>query len=169
MNVANWGIEVSMPCILEQNSYIITTRHLSGLSQREAQPQVWMMVGKGVSAKSNKMTWHSEWTTRLWKFFEKSFQAFLSWNRTWRGGRAEEKDLELGKRFWARVDLCYLGAIAQYIHEREREDKKHITNGTIEWKERDTYAWNMHERVTCKNKYIIGKTQSKPTSIYFTF
>ena len=42
---------------------------------------------------------------RLQKFFEKSFQAFSSWNRTEEGVGLEEEDAPKRRGFWDEVDL----------------------------------------------------------------
>ena len=52
------------------------------------------------------MTWHSKWMPRREKFFEKSFRALSSRNRTWEGvGLEEEVDALERKGFWDGVDL----------------------------------------------------------------
>ena len=59
------------------------------------------------------------------------------------------------------------------MREREKETirkvPKHFKYIHIYWKE-STYAWGMHEHVTCKRNFIIGSAQSNPTSTqtYYT-
>ena len=49
--------------------------------------------------------------------------------------------------------------------EKERQSKKSQTFSNISnILKRSTYAWEMHEHVTCKSNYIMGSAQSKPTS-----
>ena len=149
------------------------TGHLKGLSQREAQPRVWMTSGREVLEKSYRMTWSSEWMLCCWKFFEKSFSAFLSRNRTWEGGRTEEEDLEPRRGFQVRVDLRCLGAmcsLSKRERERERERRKIEHNHDrlqIERKERVC----MHEiciSMWCAKKIASWvETQSKPISTQF--
>ena len=144
--------------------------HLKGISQRDSHPRVWMTPSRGMSKKFDRMTWRIGWMPCLWKFSRKSCWAFPSRNWKWRKGVSKkEEDLE-PRGFRAGVNLR-LGAMRS-LSEREREkERKHITNRSKKKEKRGyvcmKYAWNMHEHVTCKNKYIIGKTQSKPTSIRF--
>ena len=69
-----------------------------------------MTVGRSMSEKFDKMTWHSERMPRLQKFSEKSFRAPLSQNRPEEGAGSEEEDVPKRKGFWDEVDLR-LGAI----------------------------------------------------------
>ena len=139
--------------------------HLKGLLSRDSQPRVRMTAGRGVSEKSNKITWRSKWTPHFWKFSRKSFWAFPSWNQTWRGGiGSEEEESEPWRGFWPGMDLRALGVIAQSIQEREmRREKTHHNRN----KERKRH---MHEKCMnmwrAKFKYIMGKTQSNPTSTH---
>ena len=104
--------------------------HLKGISSRNSQPRVQMTVGRGVLEKFDIITWRFKWSPRFWKFPNKSFQAFLSWNWTWRGGiRSEEEDLE-PRGFPAKVDLRILGAIRS-LSERERERERERELNTI--------------------------------------
>ena len=138
-----------------------TIRHFSGFPQRDSYPRVRMTSGKAMSEKSDRMTWRYGWTPRFWKFSKKSVLAFSSRNQIWEGtGGSEEDDLEPWRGFWAGVDLHALGDMVLSIRERERVE--HIMNQ----KRKDiTYAWKMHEHVTCKNlKALWIKTLSKPTS-----
>ena len=63
-----------------------------------------------MSAKSDRMTWRSEWMPRLKKFFENALKASSSWNRTLEGeGLEDEEALE---RRGVRVGVDFrLGAI----------------------------------------------------------
>ena len=87
-----------------------------GISHRDAHPQLWMTMGRVVSEKSNRITRRFEWTPRLEKFSEKSWRAFSSRNRTWRGVGSEEDALEQ-RGFWDKADLC-LSAMCR-LSERE--------------------------------------------------
>ena len=142
-------------------------RYLKGISQRDSHPQVRMTQGRGVLEKSDKMTWCSRWTPHLWKFSRKSWWAFTSWNQTWRWGVSEEEEDPKPRGFQAGVDLCLSAMHNLCKRERERERENTSQTEAKREKREDTYAWNMHEYVTCKNKYIIGKTQSKPSSTHF--
>ena len=65
-----------------------------------------MTLGRLVSAKSAKMTQHSERTPHREKFFEKPFRASLSRNRIEEGvGSKDEDDALECKGFWDGVDL----------------------------------------------------------------
>ena len=46
--------------------------------------------------------------------------------------------------------------------EKERQSEKSQTFSNI--LKRSTYAWEMHEHVTCKRNFIMGSAQSKPTN-----
>ena len=59
---------------------------------------------------------------RLEKFFEKSFRALSSWNRTEEGVGSEEEDALERRGFWDGVDFR-LGAMMQ-LTERKREKEK---------------------------------------------
>ena len=72
---------------------MITEGQVTGMSQSDSQPLLWMTVGRSVLEKFDKTTWHSQWTPHLQKFSEKSFQASSSWNRTEKGVRLEEEDV----------------------------------------------------------------------------
>ena len=113
---------------------------------------------------------------RLKKFSENALKASSSWNRTLEGeGSIEEEALER-RGFRAGVDLC-LGSIdttnVNRFRGRKREEKLEKSEAIqiyqIYGKE-STYAWEMHEHVTCKIKRIMGSAQSKPisTQTYYT-
>ena len=80
-----------------------------------------MKLGRGVSEKSDRMTWRSRWTSCFWKFLRKSYWAFPSRNRMWREGtRLEEEEEDPKPRgFWVGVYLC-LGAMRS-LSEKEKE------------------------------------------------
>ena len=126
-----------------------TMGHLKGISQRDSHPWVWMTSSRVVLAKSNRITWRSRWMPRLEMFSEKSWWAFSSRNRMWRRGRLVEEDNDPEwKGFQIRVDLC-LGAMRSLSkRERERENTQSQPK-TNRYKIKGTYAWNIHEHVTC--------------------
>ena len=64
-----------------------------------------MTVGRLVSKKSDKMTWHFEWTPCLEKFSENSCQDLSSRNRTEEGVGSKEVDAPERRGFWDGVDL----------------------------------------------------------------
>ena len=129
-----------------------------------------MIEEKGMSAKSNWITWHSGWTPCFWKFSKKSFRAFSSRNQTWKGGiGSKEEDPEPGG-FRVGVDLRALGAIAQFIWERERERERERENTSQpdnkEKKRKEkTYAWTCDVQ-NLKTSWV--KTQSKSTNTQST-
>ena len=72
--------------------------------------------------------------------------------------------------FWAGVDLR-LGAIDTTNvnrfrgRKREEQSEKSQANQIYQiYRKESTYAWEMHEHVTCKVKSIIGSAQSNPIS-----
>ena len=112
----------------------------------------------------------------LEKFSENALKASSSQNRTLEGeGSVDEEALER-RGFWAGVDLR-LGTInttnVNRNRGRKREEQLEKSQGVqihqIFGKE-STYAWKMHEHVTCKVTSIIGSAQSNPTSTqaYYT-
>ena len=137
---------------------------LTGISHRDCHPQLWMIVGRVVLEKFDRIIRRSKWTPHLEKFFEKSWRAFSSRNRMWKGVGSEE-DASERKGFQDGLVLC-LGAMrGERERERERQTEKHHHKEypkKRKWK--GTYAWTMHEHVTCKEKCIMGSTQSNPNS-----
>ena len=140
---------------------------VTGTSHSDSHPLLWMTEGRSVSAKSDRMTWRSEWMPRLEKFSENALKASSSRNRIWEGEGSENKEAPEWRGFWAGVDLR-LGAIdttnVNRRRGRERKDnqkspKQHQIY-QVYWKE-STYAWEMHEHVTCKTNCIMGSAQSK--------
>ena len=112
----------------------------------------------------------------LEKFSKNALEASSSRNRMLEGeGLVEEEALER-RRFWAGVDLR-LGAInttnINRFRGRKREEQSEKSQAIqiyqIYGKE-STYAWEMHEHVTCKVKRIMCSAQSNPTSTqaYYT-
>ena len=133
-----------------------------------------MIEGRGVSAKSYRITWCSGWTPRFWKFSKKSFRAFSSQNWTWREGIGFEEEDPEPKGFRAEVDLRALGAMAQSIQERKRERERERENRTHHNQkqriEKKIYLC-MKNAWTCdvqnlKTSWV--KTQSKSTSTQST-
>ena len=125
------------------------------------------MEGRSVSAKSNRMTWHSEWMPRLEKFFENALKALSSRNWTLAGEGSEGEEAPEQRGFRAGVDLCLTDIDTTNVNRKrgsERKDnpKQHQIY-QIYWKE-STYAWKMHEHVTCKTNFIMSSAQSKPIS-----
>ena len=134
------------------------------MSHSDSQPWLWMIVGRSVSEKFDKMTWRFEWTPRLEKFSEKSYRALSSRNQTWEGVRSEEVDASKWKGFWDRVDFR-LGAIEQ-LTERERERIRKVPIQSI-YKNIENVKYvcmKMHEHVICNSKNIMGSAQSNPTN-----
>ena len=84
-----------------------------------------------------------------------------------RVGSDEEEALER-RGFRARVDLR-LGAIdTTNVNNREGEkeiqsEKSQTLSNISNILKESTYAWEMHEHVTCKSNCIMGSAQSKPT------
>ena len=113
---------------------------------------------------------------RLGKFSENALKASSSRNWTLEGeGSVEEKALER-RGFRAGVDLR-LGPIdmtnVNRFRGRKREEQLEKSQAVQIYQiygNESTYAWEMHEHVTCKIKSIMGSSQSNPTSTqaYYT-
>ena len=107
---------------------------------------------------------------RLEKFSENALKASSSRNRTVEGEGSIEEEAPERRGFRTGVDLR-LGAIdttnVNKFRGRKREEQSEKSQAIkiyqIYGKE-STYAWEMHEHVTCKIKSIIGSAQSNPTS-----
>ena len=143
---------------------------VTGTSHSDSHPLLWMTEERLVSVKSHRTTWRSKWMPRLEKFFENSLKASSSRNWTVEGEGSEDEEATKWRGFRAGVDLR-LGAIDMTNVNRNRgKERKQLEKSqaasiisNIYWKE-STYAWEMHEHVTCKTNYITGSTQSKPIS-----
>ena len=107
---------------------------------------------------------------RLEKFSENALKASSSRNRTLEGEGLEDEEALERRGFRAGVDLR-LGVIditnVNRFRGRKREEQSEKSQAIqiyqIYGKE-STYAWEMHEHVTCKIKSIMGSAQSNPTS-----
>ena len=106
---------------------------------------------------------------RLKKFSENALRASSSQNRIVEGEGSEDEEAPERRGFRDGVDLR-LGAIDMTNvnnreGEKERQTEKSQTFSNISnILKRSTYAWEMHEHVTCKKNFIMGLAQSKPTS-----
>ena len=107
---------------------------------------------------------------RLGKFSENALKASSSRNRMSEGEGSVDEEAPERRGFQAGVDLR-LGAIdttnVNKFKWRKREEQSEKSQAIqiyqIYGKE-STYAWEMHEHVTCKIKSIMGSAQSNPTS-----
>ena len=139
------------------------------MSHSDSYSRLWMTVGRSVWAKSAKMTWRSEWTPRLEKLFENALWASSSRNRRKRGAKSEYEEASERRGFRVEVDLR-LGAIdTTNVNKKRGREKETIRKVPkqfiiVEYVKRNTYAWRMHEHVTCKRNCIVGLAQSKPIS-----
>ena len=143
---------------------------VTGMSHNDSHPLLWMTEERSVSAKSDKMTWHSKWMPRLEKFSENALKASSSQNWIWEGEGSKDEEAPERKRFRVGVDLRLNSIDATNINKkrgRERKDNqkspKQYQIYQVYWKD-STYAWEMHEHVACKGNCIMGSTQSKPIS-----
>ena len=84
--------------------------HVTGTSHSDFHPLLWMIEARSVSAKFNRVTWHSEWMPRLEKFSENGLKASSSRNQTIEGEVSVDEEAPEWRGFWAGVDLR-LGAI----------------------------------------------------------
>ena len=106
---------------------MITVGQLTGISHRE---------------KSDRITWRSEWMPRLEKFSEKSWRAFSSQNRTWRGvGSKEDAPKRKGFQDGADLHLDAMCRLFERERERGRQIKKHHHKEYQTWKWKGMYAW----------------------------
>ena len=101
--------------------------HVTGTSHSDSHPLLWMTEGRLMSAKSNRMTWHSKWMPYLEKFSENALKASSSRNWTWEVEGSEDEQAPERKGFRAGVDLR-LGAIdttnVNRKRGRERKDNQ---------------------------------------------
>ena len=115
---------------------------------------------------------------RLEKFSENALKASSSWNWTLEGEGLVDEEAPKRRGFQARVDLC-LGVIDMTNVNRFRGRKKKKKEQSKKsqavqiyqiYGKGSTYAWEMHEHVTCKVKSIMSSAQSNPTSTqaYYT-
>jgi len=107
---------------------------------------------------------------RLEKFSENALKASSSQNRMLEGEGSEDEEAPERRGFRAGVDLR-LGAIdttnVNRFRGRRREEQSEKSQAIQIYQiyeKGSTYAWEMHEHVTCKIKGIIGSAQSKPIS-----
>ena len=112
--------------------------------------------------KVRSMTWHSEWTPCLEKFFENALWASSSWNQRERGVESEDEEAPEWRGFRAGVDLRLSAIDTTNINRKRGREKKTIkkvlSNSNI------TSILKMHDHVTCKTNCIIGLAQSKHVS-----
>ena len=110
--------------------------------------------------------------SHLEKFSKNALKASSSWNRTVEGEGSIDEEAPERRGFWAGVDLC-LGAIDMTNINRfrgrrreEQSEKSQAIQIYQIYEKESTYAWEMHEHVTCKKKKknIMGSAQSNPTS-----
>ena len=113
---------------------------------------------------------------RLEKFSENALKASSSQNRTLEGEGSVDKEAPERRGFRAGVDLL-LSAIdttnVNRFRGRKREEqseKSQVVQIYQIYGNESTYAWKMHEHVTCKIKSIMGSGQSNPTNTqaYYT-
>ena len=97
------------------------------MSHSDSHSRLWMTVGRLVSAKFASMTWRSEWTPRLEKFFENALWALSLRNRRERRAESEDEEALEWRGFQVEVDLR-LGAIdttnVNRKRGRERKDNQ---------------------------------------------
>ena len=89
------------------------------MSHSDSHSRLWMTVGRLVSAKFASMTWRSEWTPRLEKFFENALWALSLRNRRERRAESEDEEALEWRGFQVEVDLR-LGAIDTTNVNRKR-------------------------------------------------
>ena len=95
---------------------------------------------------------------RLEKFSENALKASSSWNWMLEGEGSVEEEAPERRGFRTRVDLR-LGAIdttnVNRFRGRRREEQSEKSQAIQIYQiyeKESTYAWEMHEHVTCKNK-----------------
>ena len=92
---------------------------VTGTSHSDSHPLLWMTEGRSVSAKSDRMTWCSEWMPCLEKFSENALKESSSRNRIWDSVGSDDEEAPEQRGFPAGVDLC-LGAIDTTNVNRKR-------------------------------------------------
>ena len=128
-----------------------------------------MTEGRSVSAKSDNMTWRSEWMPCLEKFSENSLKASSSRNRIVEGEGSEDEKAPEWRGFRAGVDL-HLGARnTTNVNEQRGRERKTIRKVPSNFK----YIKNIENKYVCmgnawtcdmQKNSIMGSTQSKPIS-----
>ena len=113
---------------------------------------------------------------RLEKFSENALKVSSSRNRTLEGEGSVDEEAPERRGFRVGVDLrsgdidmTNVNRFRGRKREEQLEKSQAIQIYQIYGKD-STYAWEMHEHVTCKTKGIMGSTQSKPicTQTYYT-
>ena len=79
--------------------------HVTGTSHSDSHPLLCMTKRRSVLAKSDNMTWHSEWMPRLEKFSENALWASSSRNQRERGAELEDEEAPEWRGFRAGMDL----------------------------------------------------------------
>ena len=109
-------------------------------------------------------------------FSENALKASSSQNRIVEGEGLVDEEAPERRGFWAGVDLR-LDVIdttnVNRFRGRKREEqseKSQVVQIYQIYGNESTYAWEMHEHVTCKIKSIMGSGQSNPTNTqaYYT-
>ena len=147
-----------------------TSGNLEGFSQREAHLQELIALGRGVSRKSDRITWHSEWIARSEKLSKKLLRVFSLQNRIESEGKEEEEEP------W-RIEFLegtdFLGALMRRLNvrererEREREKQSHKRRQGARKKWNKTCnAWKCMNMLRVKINCIMGRNPIHPNSIH---
>ena len=95
-------------------------------SYSDSHPWLWMTVGRSVLAKFASMTWRSEWTSHLEKFFENALWASSSRNRRERGAESEDEEAPEWRGFRAGVDLRLSAIDMTNVNRKRGRERKTI-------------------------------------------
>ena len=134
--------------------------HVIETSHNDSHPLLWMTEGRSVSAKSDKMTWRSEWMPCLEKFSKNALKASSSWNRTVEGEGSVDEEAPERKGFQARVHLC-LGAIDTTNVNRFRGEEEKINQKSLK---QFKYIKYKKKRYVCMGNAWTCDMQNKKTS-----
>ena len=93
-----------------------------------------MTSGRSVSAKSARMTWHSEWMPRLEMFSEKACRASSSRNRRWEGVGSEDEDVLEWRGFRDGVNLRFGSIDTTNVNRKRGREKETIKNASKQFK-----------------------------------
>ena len=129
-------------------------------SHSDSHPLLWMTEGRSVSAKSDIMTWHSEWMPRLEKFSKNALKASSSWNRIWDRVGSEDEEAPKRRRFQAGVDLRLCAIDTTNINRKRGRKRKTIKKVLSNLKYNNYIEKRVRMHGKCMNMWHAKETSS---------